>query len=197
MDVPSALPTAFFDRAPQAVAAALLGQWLVRRTDRALLIGRIVETEAYLSADDTASHGASPMTERTRVMFGPPGRAYVYTLRQYALLDVTTEAPGVPSAVLLRAVEPLSGVAYMRALAGQPDADVRRLANGPGKLCRTLGIDRTLNGVDLTDERGPLYLAPGTPQAFSVRITPRVGITRAREALLRYTVQGSAFLSRP
>ncbi|ADV66137.1 DNA-3-methyladenine glycosylase [Deinococcus maricopensis] len=195
MEVFRALPPAFFDQPPPMVARALLGARLVRRVGDAVLAGRIVETEAYLSAGDAAAHGARPMTQRTRVLFGPAGRAYVYRLRQYALLDVTTEGPGVPGAVLLRAVEPVLGAEHMLALGG--GADVRRVASGPGKLCRAFAVDLTLNGADLTDADGPLFLAAGPPEAFEVRVTPRVGITRAQAAPLRFVVAGSASISRP
>ncbi|MDR7532926.1 MAG: DNA-3-methyladenine glycosylase [Armatimonadota bacterium] len=190
------LPRRFFARDAVAVARALVGCLLVHETPRGRLVGRIVETEAYRGPDDPASH-AYRKTARSAIMYGPPGRAYVYfTYGMHWCLNVVTGARGVPGAVLLRAVEPVAGVALMRRLRGAgPDVPAARLAAGPGRLTRALGVGPRHNGRDLT--RPPLYLAAGAPRRKTVLVGPRVGITAARRRRWRFGLAGSPALSRP
>jgi len=191
------LPRSFYARDPVSVARDLLGKQLIRVLPDERLRGVIVETEAYLGADDPASHGAHPMTPRTRVLFGPAGHAYVYAIRQHALLDVTTETEHTGGAVLIRAVLPVAGQARMRAARapfGGPDA---RLASGPGNLCRAFHVSLALNGTDLTTPNAPLLIADADTDPFEVRVTPRIGITSAREAPLRFVIHASPAGSRP
>jgi DNA-3-methyladenine glycosylase len=153
--------------------------------------GRIVETEAYVGADDRACHASRGRTPRTEVMFGPPGHAYVYLV--YGLhhcLNAVTEAEGVPAAVLIRALEPEAGVP------GRTD--------GPGRLCRALGIDRTFDAEDLT--AGRLFVEagdrpPGAPgPAGGYRSGPRIGVAYAGEWATRpwrFWLPGNPFVSRP
>lgn len=162
------LPRAFYDRPALAVARDLLGMVLVRDGPLGRQAGRIVEVEAYDGPDDRASHARSGPTGRARVMFGPPGHAYVYLI--YGLhhcLNVVTGPPGYPAAILVRALEPLEGLSER--------------TNGPGLLCRALAIDRRLDGADLT---GPdLWLEDrglAVPDA-AVVARPRVGIHFAGE----------------
>lgn len=190
------LPRSFFARPSTEVAPDLLGRVLVRTLPTgARLVVRLVETEAYQD-DDPASHSFHGRTARTEVMFGPPGRLYVYfTYGMHFCMNVVTGANGEGSAVLLRAAEPLDGLAEMRALRGIEDE--RALCSGPGKLCRALGVDRTNNGDDLV--RGSaLALHEGAPvPAGGVEVTPRVGIRRAAELPWRFVVRGDRFVSRP
>lgn len=176
-------------------APALLGSLLVRELDGERLVGRIVETEAYLADDDPACHAHRGETPRNRAMFGPPGRAYVY--RIYGLhhcVNVVTEAPGRGAAVLIRAMEPLAGEATMARLRGGGPA--RQLTNGPGKLCQAMAIGRELDGVDLT-RPGPLYLLrPPGPVVEAIATSPRVGITRAADRPWRFYLPGSPWVSR-
>lgn len=172
-------------------AQRLLGAYLVRELDGETLVGRIVETEAYLGAGDPGSHSARGETPRCASMFGPPGRAYVY--RIYGIhhcFNVVTEPAGTGAAVLIRALEPLTGEAAMRAR-----RDSAALTNGPGRLCQALGIDRELDGADLT-RRGPLYLLHGDAPTEAIATTPRIGLTQGADLPLRYALAGSPWLSR-
>jgi DNA-3-methyladenine glycosylase len=190
--LPRPLPRRFFARDTVTVARALLGCLLVHLTPRGVLVGRIVETEAYRGRRDPASH-AYRLTARSAIMYGRPGVAYVYlSYGRHRCLNVVTEDGGRPGAVLLRAVEPVGGLVLMRRLApGVPDA---RLAAGPGRLARTLGVGLAHNGADLTHP--PLYLAAGGPPG-RVLTGRRVGVGAAVERRRRFGVAGSRSLSRP
>jgi DNA-3-methyladenine glycosylase len=184
------LPRSFYARPTVEVARALLGKVLVHGPTS----GIIVETEAYLGGDDLAAHSARGLTERTRVIFGPPGYAYVYLIYgMYQCLNLVAEASGRPGCVLIRALQPVSGVELMRAR--RPAArHLEQLADGPGKLTLALGITRAHNGVDVT--RGSLVVrqAPGA-EAIQIVVTPRIGITHSAELPLRFLVAGSGFVS--
>ena len=169
----------FYGRDPREVAPALLGSLLVRgRT-----VGRIVETEAYLAAGDPAAHAFKGRTPRTDVLFGPPGRAYVYRTRQHCCLNVAVQEVGVPGCVLIRALAPLAGVELMRERrGGVADAE---LANGPAKLCQALAVDMRHYGADLCAE-GDLRIVLAEPTDAAVATTPRVGVGAAKDWPLRY-----------
>jgi len=189
------LDASFFDRETVAVARDLLGKVLVREVDGRRLWGRLVEVEAYLGPDDLASHSAGGRrSPRNEVMYGAAGHAYVYfTYGMHHCLNVTAEVPGTAGAVLLRALEPLTGVEIMRARGDQgPEA---RLLSGPGKIGRAFGLTLADNGRDFT--RGPLGLSAGSPVPDrKVARSPRIGITRAVDLPYRFTVIGSTSLSR-
>ena len=188
------LPRRFFERPVVELAAALIGQVLVRGRGRGLVAGRIVETEAYGGQGvDPSAHSFRGPTPRCAVMFGPAGVAYVYSTHQgRCCLNVTAEGDRHGKAVLIRALEPLAGLETMRALrlAALDDGPTRtrllagrsdhELAAGPGRLCLGLGIDRALNGVDLTDARSPLWIAgavdTGRRSAPALSWTPRIGL---------------------
>jgi DNA-3-methyladenine glycosylase len=175
-----------------AAAEALLGARLVRQDpDGSRRIGRIVEVEAYDGPLDRASHARAGRTARTAVMFGPPGRAYVYLVYgMYDCLNVVCGPDGTASAVLVRAVEPIEGFEAMaaaraaarmrRGLRASAAGDAR-LASGPGRLCSAFGIDRTFTGTDLCDPAASLYLAPAAPgnRAPDRAWTPRIGVAYA------------------
>ena len=185
------LPRSFYSRPTVEVARDLLGNILVHG-DTA---GRIVETEAYLGGDDLAAHSARGVTARTRVIFGPPGHAYVYFIYgMYECLNLVAEPAGKPGCVLIRAVEPVSGIEIMQRR--RPAAHtLRELASGPGRLTLALGITRALNGVDVT--RGSLTVrTAGDVAPFEIEVTPRIGIRQCADWPLRYIVKGSAFVSR-
>lgn len=175
------LPRCFYERDPRQVAPDLLGAFLVHGE----CVGRIVETEAYLAHGDPAAHAFRGRTPRTEVLFGPPGHAYVYRTRQHHCLNVAVQEVGVPGCVLIRAVEAVAGEALMRRRRGPTAA---RLAAGPGNLCKALGIDMRHYGADLCDERAALRIVPGGPSARTVARSRRVGVTKAKDWLLRYTL---------
>jgi DNA-3-methyladenine glycosylase len=184
------VPRDFYARSTVDVARELLGKVLRHGP----VAGVIVETEAYLGGEDLAAHSARGLTDRTRVIFGPPGHAYVYLIYgMYECLNLVAEPEGIPGCVLIRALEPLEGIELMR----QRRPTVRRvedLASGPGKLTAAMGITRDLNGADATC--GPLTVEAGRKCAVDVKTTPRIGITKCADWPLRFVVSGSAFASR-
>ena len=184
------LGAAFFDRSVHLVARELIGCRLFHEGCG----GTIVETESY-ERDDPACHAYVGLTKRTAVLFGPPGRAYVYlSYGIHSLLNAVAEPEGEAAAVLIRALEPTRGLERMRARRGErPDAD---LCSGPGKLTEALGIDLEDNGADLCS--GPFLLLPPEPAWEGEVVTgPRVGITKAVERPWRFSLAGSRFVSRP
>jgi DNA-3-methyladenine glycosylase len=166
---------------------------LVRVRDGETLAGRIVETEAYFP-DDPASHAFRGQTQRNRAMFGPPLHAYVYFI--YGAnwcLNITSEGEGVGAAALVRACEPVAGLATMRALRGRPGVKDRDLARGPGNLCRAFGIGPEFDGADLT--AGPALWLADDGTVLPVGISARIGITKAADAPLRFYARGSPSVS--
>src|SRR5882724_4890154 len=151
--MPQYMPLAreFFLPSAKVVAPRVLGHWLIRQTPSGLCGGIIVETEAYL-VDDPACHGAPGLTTRNRVMFGGPGHAYVYLIYGYHFcVNAVCRPSGVAEAVLIRAIEPNFGAEFRKSQRGV--ARARDLTNGPAKLCEALRIDRSLDGVDICDEK--------------------------------------------
>ena len=191
----AALPLSFYDRETEIVARELLGAILECRTSSGVVAGRIVETEAYLGEHDAACHAAAGETGRTRWLYGPAGTAYVYFIYgMHWCFNAVTRARGLPSAVLVRAVEPLEGIELIRARRPGARTD-RDLTNGPGKLCAALGIDGTHNGLRL--DSPPLRIREGEPvDDANVLVSPRVGITKAAEWPLRFHVRGNRFVSK-
>ena len=179
------LDRAFYDRNTVIVARELLGKYLVHISDGLERIGRIVEDEAYLGPHDLAAHSAKGVTKRTKVMFGPPGNAYVYMIYgMYHCMNVVTEREGHASAVLLRALEPVKNI------------DGR--TQGPGLLCKAMRIDRRLNGHDLVSD--DFYIAdPPEEEPLTIVKRPRVGVDYAkhwRRRLLRFYIKGNPFISK-
>ena len=186
-----ALPAAFYDRPVLDVSMDLIG-CVVSCGGSA---GVIVETEAYHHSEP-ACHAFVGLTPRTGVLFGPPGRAYVY--RSYgihACLNAVSEREGVGAAVLIRALEPISGIEPMRERRGLERLE--SLCSGPGKLTQALGITLDHNGSSLS--KGPVLISEPPPswREFSVTAGPRVGITKAAELPWRFCIAGNRFLSRP
>jgi DNA-3-methyladenine glycosylase len=162
-EVARPLPREFFARPVVDLARALLGVRLVRHADDGLTIGRIVEVEAYDGPQDRASHARAGRTARTAPMFGPVGHAYVYLV--YGLhfcLNVVGYSDREAGAVLIRAIEPLEGIATMRARRARPSEAVARLCAGPARLCQAFAVDRRFDGHDLTAGQG-LWLAAALP----------------------------------
>jgi DNA-3-methyladenine glycosylase len=170
------LSRAFYEQPTVEVARQLLGKYLVRIGAAGVRAGMILETEAYVGPDDKASHASRGRTPRTSVMFGPAGFAYVYLVYgMHHCLNVVTEQEGYPAAVLIRAVEPSEGMALMQK--ERPAPDVRRLTNGPGKLCQAFGIDRRLNGLDMCGEA--LFVEDRDTRLVDIVVTTRVGVDYA------------------
>ena len=178
---PEILPADFYQRDALLAARDLLGMCLVRLLDGVRLAGIITEVEAYRGEEDLACHARVGRTARTAVMYGPPGRAYVYfTYGMHWCLNCVTGEEGYPAAVLIRAVQPLEGLHVIAARrSGVTEA---QWCNGPAKLTRALGIDGSLNGADLTDAHNGLWIERGEPvQDGQVKTTPRIGIERTPE----------------
>lgn len=189
------LPRSFYRRPSLEVAPDLLGRTLARvLPDGTRLAATIVETEAYRE-DDPASHSYRGRTTRTEVMFGPPGRLYVYfTYGMHFCMNVVTGEEGEGSAVLLRAAEPMDGLERMAEHRGR--GDPRLLCAGPGRLCQAFAVGREQNGADLT-RWGELRIEWGlSVPPGGVVAGPRIGISVAREQPWRFVVAGSRFLSR-
>jgi DNA-3-methyladenine glycosylase len=175
----------FYDRDTIQVAHELLGKLLVRRVDGAERVGKIVEVEAYLGPHDLAAHTSKGITSRTKVMYGPPGYAYVYLIYgMHHCMNVVTEADGTGAAVLLRALEPV--------------ANLSSNTKGPGRLCKAMGIDRSHYGHDLCSDDFFIAQADEAPKPVIVE-RPRVGVDYAGEwagKLLRYYIEDNPYVSR-
>lgn len=183
------LGRSFFDRSVHQVARELIGCRLFFDG----VGGTIVETESY-ERDDPACHAYVGLTDRTEVLFGPPGRAYVYlSYGIHSLLNAVCEPEGEAAAVLIRALEPSAGLEAMRERRGnRPDLE---LCSGPGKLTEALGIGLEQNDTEL--DRDPFLLLPPTGERPAVVTGPRIGITKAVERPWRFCAGGSRFVSRP
>lgn len=176
------------------LARCLIGKVVVRVTPEGVLSGRVVETEAY-PAGDAAGHAYRGETPRNRALFLGPGHAYVYLAYGVSyMLNVSSEAAGVGAGVLIRALEPLEGVATMRR--NRRVQSLRDLARGPGRLAAAFGIDRRLDGVDLC-RVGPLWIARDLSDAPEVGTSTRIGLSREAERRLRFYVPDNRFVSGP
>jgi DNA-3-methyladenine glycosylase len=189
------LPRAFYERETEIVAREMLGTVLECETDVGLASGIIVETEAYLGEHDLACHAAAGRTARTEALYGPPGTSYVYFIYgMYWCFNAVTRTEGLPSAVLVRALEPLSGTPLMQRRRPGIRNEVD-LTNGPGKLCTALGIVGSMSGKSL--QRKPLVIREGKPVPDEkVEVTTRIGITKSADWPLRWIVRGNRFVSR-
>jgi DNA-3-methyladenine glycosylase len=194
------LKVEFFDRDPRRVARALLGKLLIRKTPRGVLAGRIVETEAYLGEDDEAAHSFAGRTARNAVLFGPPGRAYVYFIYgNHYCLNVSCLPDGIAGGVLFRAVEPVAGIEEMAAARGvavrNPD-DLRKISSGPGRMAEAFGVTRERdNDKNFVSAKSDLRIGDDGYRVRSVIVTPRIGIVKSAAMPLRYLVAGNRFVS--
>jgi DNA-3-methyladenine glycosylase len=194
------LDRAFYASNPRRVARELLGKVLVRDEGKRRLAARIVEVEAYLGENDPASHSAAGNTARTSVLFGPPGRAYVYFIYgSHYCLNVSCERDGKAGGVLFRALEPLLGtdeMARARGISLLGPHDLPRLTSGPGRLAEAFGITRARdNDRDLTLPGSGLWIGTDGFHPGKIVITPRIGISKAADRRLRYILAGNAFVS--
>jgi DNA-3-methyladenine glycosylase len=196
------LDRSFYERDPRRVARELLGKVLIRQDGKLRLTARIAEVEAYLGEKDPASHSAAGRTLRNAVLFGPPGFAYIYFIYgNHYCLNVSCEPDGQAGGVLFRAVEPLTGIEQMAEARGimlNAAGDLRQLTSGPGRLAEAFGITRVRdNGCDLTSESSTLQIADDGYRTGRIRVTPRIGITKAADRPLRYLLEGNPFVSGP
>ena len=185
------MSTDFYSRDPVAVARECLGKILIHGKTA----GRIVETEAYLGVDDLAAHASRGITPRTKVLFGPPGHAYVYFIYgMYECLNIVAEPVGRPGCVLVRAIEPVAGIEIMQRRRASA-RKVQDLASGPGKLTVAMAITRAQNGADLT--RGSLVVRePLKPREVEIQVTRRIGISQCADLPLRFVIRGNPYISR-
>ena len=190
----------FYNRDAHVVAKELLGKVLVRRTAEGVVKGRIVEVEVYKGTEESMDHAchAFPMkrTNRTEIMFGEAGRAYIYLIYgMYSCINIVCNRENVPECVLIRALEPVDGVELMRERRKQEK--LTALCSGPGKLCQALALTREENGMDLCGEE--FYVEEDeTQESMEITASKRINIDYAKEAvdfMWRYTVEGSRFLS--
>jgi DNA-3-methyladenine glycosylase len=183
----SPLPVSFYNRDAALVARDLLGCRLLRRLDDEYRIGGIIiETEADVGESDLACHARAGRTARTEVMYGPPGRVYMYFIYgMHWMLNCVTGAEGAPSAVLIRAILPMDGleqIAANRTGGGKTPSKPKDWTNGPARLCQALQIDGQFNGADLTNPANRLIIEPGPPvEEAAVLVGPRVGIDSVPE----------------
>jgi DNA-3-methyladenine glycosylase len=193
------VPRPFYVHSPETVGRALLGKLVVREHDGERLSGRIVEVEAYFGTDDPAAHSFVGKTARNAVLFGPPGFAYVYFIYgMYYCLNVSCEPDGEAGGVLIRALEPVEGLATMAKLRKLPtNPKPQMLTSGPGKLCQALDITRAAhNGLDVTSSSSGLHIEDDGYRPESILATPRIGIRLAAERPARFLIEGNKFVSR-
>ena len=181
----------FYLRSPEIVARDLLGKLITVRRNGKRLTGRILETEAYLGLADPASHAFVGLTARNAVLFGPPGFTYIYFIYgMHYCLNFSCLPDGEPGGVLIRALEPIEGLATMAQLRHLPaEASPKLLTSGPGRLCEALGITRaTYNNIDVTRPRSTLQVLDDGHHPEAIQITPRIGIRKAADLPLRFVV---------
>jgi DNA-3-methyladenine glycosylase len=199
-NLPPPIPRDFFLRDPRQISRDILGKLLIRKNGKHPLVARIVEVEAYLGSDDPAAHSASGRTTRNAVLFGPPGYSYVYFIYgNHYCFNVSCLPDGEPGGILVRALEPLSGINEMATLRGitlDGTKNLKLLTSGPGRLAEAFGINREQdNGKDLTTAKSDLYLADDNFRPEKIATTVRIGIRKAAELPLRYIILGNKFVS--
>jgi len=183
----------FYSRRPERVAKELLGKILVHKTKEGACKGKIVETEAYLGKNDPGSIGCRNVKNIPRVLLGPQGHAFVYfTYGNHWMFNViATEKLGKPGAVLIRALEPLEGIDLMKKRRGINE--VKNLTNGPGKLTKAFGIDKTHHELDMTKDN--LYIEDSN-ENFEIVKTTRIGLSKGQDLLLRFYIKENDFISK-
>jgi DNA-3-methyladenine glycosylase len=187
------IPRSFYLQDTVDAARSLLGKLLVHRTEDGIVVGRIVETEAYLR-DDPACHASRRMTPRNAVMFGEPGHAYIYfTYGMHHCFNVVTAPEGIGEAVLIRAVEPAEGIDLMEMRRGTDK--LTNLTSGPGKLCQAFGLDRRQNGLDLVAS-ALMIMDDGSAPPSEIVTTTRIGIRQGVDKPWRFYTAGNLHVSK-
>ncbi len=187
------IPQEFYNRPTMNVARDLLGKTFVIRSEKSICSGRIVETEAYLPDNDPACHAFRGKTPRNKVMFGDPGMSYVYFCYGiHWMFNAVTEDEGKGAAVLIRAVEPIEGIAIMQKR--RKKSDIKELTNGPAKICQAFNISKIHNGSPLFSE------SLNTPMIFesnftpnNIIVTPRIGLSVGTEMKARFVIEKNTF----
>lgn len=173
------MDVSFFHQPTLELARNLIGKNIVHEHGRGLIVGKIVETEAYMGPEDRAAHSfGNRRTKRTEVMFGGPGLIYTYQMHTHTLINVVAGMEGIPNAILIRAVEPVEGLALMKEF--RNDLPMKQWTNGPGKLTKAMGITMEYYGKYWTEK--PLYIAEGSEVSF-ISTGPRIGIENSGEAV--------------
>ena len=192
------LSSAFFDFDAVTVAKNLLGKILISKIGGKTTAGLVVETESYLPDNDSACHGALKKTAKNEVMFGTPGLAYVYPIHAKWCFNAVTAPIGRPSAVLIRAVQPLHGFETMGHR--RKKKDFRELCRGPAKLCQAFGIDKNANGIELAPSSNLWFCELSVSSGYEsvqIKSTPRIGVTSSKELELRFVISKSVYASGP
>jgi DNA-3-methyladenine glycosylase len=188
----SILSKGFFERNPEIVAKELLGKKLIRKLDKTFLEGIIVETEAYFSFNDPASRAYNGQKTFNKLMWGEPGKVFIYNVHKYWMFNIVAHETGQIGAVLLRAIEPTNGIKVMKTHRSvKKDVD---LTNGPGKLTIALKIDKSLNGIPVTSE-SPIMIIDNKME-FKVGSSHRIGVKKDLKKKLRFYIKGNKFVSR-
>ena len=193
MDSEQVLTREFYRRDPAIVAGELLGKTLIRRFGGGSLEGVIVETEAYYGLRDPASRAFRGKKNYNRLMWGEPGRVFVYNVHRYWMFNVVAHEPGEVGAVLIRALEPTKGMDTM--MRNRPVEDHEELTSGPGKLTIAFGMDKDLHGQDVTDPESEVYIVDGALE-HEIGTSRRIGVTRDLDVDLRFFAKGSPYVSR-
>ncbi|GAB4157148.1 MAG: DNA-3-methyladenine glycosylase [Candidatus Dojkabacteria bacterium] len=188
------LNNAFYNQDPITIAKALLGKLLIRNLNNQTLIGRIVEVEAYLGPEDAASHSYIGKTKRNQSLYLDGGHAYIHQIHMQNCLDIVVQARNSPRSVLIRALEPVKGIEQMEINRGR--SKLEELTSGPGKLTQALEIDKSFDGIDVTDEDAPFYLADDGFKNFEIVSGKRVGISKAADFEYRFYIKGNRFVSK-
>ncbi len=186
------LGKSFYNRDPLLVAPDLLGKVLVRKLNNKIISGRIVEVEAYLAFTDEAAHGFVGKTARNSSLFKSAGHAYVYSIHIYNCLDFVTQDIDVPSSVLIRALEPLEGIEFMKKFRNKEN--LKDLTSGPGKLCQALQITKEFDGVDITNSNLNLYVVDDEFSYGETTSGKRIGISKAKDDNFRFYVKNSLYV---
>jgi DNA-3-methyladenine glycosylase len=183
----------FYERDQEVVAKELLGKRLIRRLDRHILEGLIVETEAYYGLDDPASRAYQGLKKYNRLMWDEPGRAFIYNVHKYWMLNIVTHNPNQVGAVLIRAIEPIEGIEVMKR--NRAVTKLFNLTNGPGKLTIALMIDKSVNGDLVTSYKNKLFVTDSGRNPIIGR-SNRIGVRRDLVRKLRFFIKGNKFVSR-
>jgi DNA-3-methyladenine glycosylase len=188
------LPKHFYERDPEIVAKELLGKKLIRKIGSSNLEGTIVETEAYYGLTDPSSRAFLGKKKYNRAMWQEPGKAFIYNVHKYWMFNVIAHEPNRVGAVLVRAIEPTSGINIMKR--NRPVNKLESLTNGPGKLTLALQIDKSLNGLPVTSKESQVIITEGSKTPTKIGSSGRIGVKKDLERDLRFYVEDNKFISR-